>query len=71
MKEDVTEDINEMAMAIFDLLAKKDVSLALGMASLIEVIARVCDVQKIDKEKVIEAVAFRLALSEKDKSVPH
>ena len=66
MKKNVTDDVNEIAMAIFDLLAQKDVSFGLGMASLIEVIARVCDIQKIDKDKILEAVAFRLALNDKN-----
>jgi hypothetical protein len=55
------ERVREVAESVLSLLAEKDVSFALGMASLMEVIALVCTVQKIDKEKILEALAFRLA----------
>jgi hypothetical protein len=55
------ERVREVAESILSLLAEKDASFALGMASLMEVIALVCTVQKIDKEKILEALAFRLA----------
>jgi hypothetical protein len=55
------ERVRELAESILNLLGEKDASFALGMASLMEVIALVCTVEKIDKDKVLEALAFRLA----------
>jgi hypothetical protein len=61
-----SKKVRDLAESILNLLAEKDASFALGMASLMEVIAIVCIHQDISKEKVVEALAFRLSLISED-----
>jgi hypothetical protein len=63
------DEVRELAESILNLLGEKDVSFALGMTSLMEVIALVCAVEKIDKDKVLEALAFRLSMNPDDPSM--
>ena len=60
--KDGPEDIEEMVLAVFEVLANRDASMAMGIASLIEVIARTCEMEKLNREKIIEAMTYRLAI---------